>query len=277
MSSTPHRPPYGNNNATSTPSFEPVLHDLADQSGQVILRYFRAPIAVDEKFEKGIYDPVTIADREAEKIMRSLIEERFADHGIIGEEFGNKPSDSPYCWVFDPIDGTRAFIIGAPTWGTLIGLNKNNQPFHGMMNQPFTRERFWGGPEGAFYQRHKDNKITLTTSSVCDLDKATLASTAPEHISSPQDWQKFSALSDKTRMTRYGYDCYAYCLLAMGHLDLVAEAGLAIYDIAPLVPIIRAAGGVVTTWDNNDPTNGGTILASANQTLHDKALAFLAS
>ncbi len=275
MSNPPLTDTSSNNFATDIKKLEPVLHELADCSAKVIIPFFRAKLDVDEKHEKGIYDPVTEADRGAEKVMRALIEKRFADHGIIGEEFGDKAPDSELCWVFDPIDGTRAFIIGAPTWGTLIGLNQRNQPILGMMNQPFTGERFWGGPQGAYYQRFTDEKIRLTTSTVTDLTKATLASTAPEHFADKKDWRKFSALSDKTRMTRYGYDCYAYCLLSLGLVDLVCEAGLATYDIAPLVPIIRAAGGVVTTWENGDPTQGGAILASANQELHDKALTVL--
>ena len=275
MSNSPLADTNSLNITTRGEPLEPVLHELADCSAQVILPFFRAKLDVDEKHEKGIYDPVTEADRGAEKVMRALIEKRFADHGIIGEEFGDKTPDSEFCWVFDPIDGTRAFIIGAPTWGTLIGLNQKGQPTLGMMNQPFTGERFWGGPDGAYYQRFKNEKTKLATSPVTELEKATLASTAPEHFADKKDWQKFSTLSEKTRMTRYGYDCYAYCLLALGLVDLVCEAGLATYDIAPLVPIIRAAGGVVTTWENGDPAQGGAILASANQTLHDKALAVL--
>ena len=266
-----------NNNITDLSDYEAVLHDIADCSSKVILPFFRSKLEVQEKHDKGIYDPVTEADRGAEKVMRELITERFPDHGIVGEEFPNKDPDADMCWVFDPIDGTRAFIIGAPTWGTLIGLSRKGEPQLGMMNQPFTGERFWGGANGAYYRNHDDRKATtLATSSVTELDKAVLSSTAPEHFAEQEAWQKFQLLSEKTRMTRYGYDCYAYCLLAMGLVDIVAEAGLAIYDIAPLVPIVRAAGGVVTTWDNGDPTNGGAILASANQELHDKALNALA-
>lgn len=260
---------------TNLSDFETTFHELADRSAGIIRPYFRSKLDVQEKQGKGIYDPVTAADRGAEQIMRELIEERFPEHGIIGEEFGNKDPDAELCWIFDPIDGTRAFIIGAPTWGTLIGLTHNGQPEFGMMNQPFTNERFWGSAKGAFF-RHHDNKISkMTTSTVVDLDKAVLSSTAPEHFTTRGDWGKFQSLSEKTRMTRYGYDCYAYCLLAMGLVDVVAEAGLATYDIAPLIPIIRAAGGIVTTWENGDPTQGGAILATANQSLHDKALAAL--
>lgn len=260
---------------TNLPDFETTFHELADRSAGIIRPYFRSKLDVQEKQGKGIYDPVTAADRGAEQIMRELIEERFPEHGIIGEEFGNKDPDAELCWIFDPIDGTRAFIIGAPTWGTLIGLTHNGQPEFGMMNQPFTNERFWGSAKGAFFRHHDSEISKMTTSTVVDLDKAVLSSTAPEHFTTRGDWEKFQSLSEKTRMTRYGYDCYAYCLLAMGLVDVVAEAGLATYDIAPLIPIIRAAGGTVTTWENGDPTQGGAILATANQSLHDKALAAL--
>ncbi len=238
--------------------------------------FFRSKLDIDEKHEKGIYDPVTEADRGAEQVMRALITKRFEDHGIIGEEFPNKDPGADLCWIFDPIDGTRAFIIGAPTWGTLIGLSHKGQPRLGMMNQPFTGERYWGSDAGAFYRCRDQETKRLATSRVDELSQAVLSSTAPEHFTHRGGWEKFQSLSNQTRMTRYGYDCYAYCLLSMGLVDIVAEAGLATYDIAPLVPIIRAAGGIVTTWDNGDPAQGGEILASANQALHDKALAALA-
>ncbi len=265
------------NNATAPSDYEKIFHELADRSADVILPLFRSRLGVEDKPGKGLYDPVTRADRQAEKIMRQVIEKRFPDHGIIGEEYPDKNTKAATCWVFDPIDGTRAFIIGAPTWGTLIGLLQEGKPRFGMMNQPFTGERFWGESSGAFYRHRNDRqKKRITTSTVDDLGNATLSSTAPEHFADRGDWKRFQSLSRLTRMTRYGYDCYAYCLLAMGSLDLVAEAGLAVYDIAPLVPLVRASGGIITTWEGGDPTQGGNILASANQILHDKALTALA-
>ena len=276
MKDTPHDNEDSRNNITYLSDFETVLHDLADCSAEVILPYFRSKMDVQEKFDKGIYDPVTQADRGAEEVMRALVSKRYPDHGIIGEEFPDKDPDAELCWVFDPIDGTRAFIIGAPTWGTLIGLSKGGEPKIGMMNQPFSKERFWGGGDKAFFRHGSEEIQKMTTSSVSDLSNAVLSTTAPEHFAEQNDWQKFQSLSHKTRMTRYGFDCYAYCLLAMGLVDVIAEAGLAAYDIAPLVPIVRAAGGIVTTWENGDPAQGGAILASANQQLHDKALAILA-
>ena len=262
---------------TDLSDFESILHDLADCSAKVILPFFRSKMDVEEKHDKGIYDPVTKADRGAEEVMRELVARQFPTHGIIGEEFPDKDPEAKLCWIFDPIDGTRAFIIGAPTWGTLIGLSEDGEPKIGMMNQPFTKERFWGGGKQAFFRRENEPVQKLATSSVHELSKATLSATAPEHFADPEHWQKFQSLSRKTRMTRYGFDCYAYCLLALGMVDVVAEAGLAVYDIAPLIPIVRAAGGIITTWDNGNPAQGGTILASANQQLHDKALAILKS
>jgi myo-inositol-1(or 4)-monophosphatase len=255
---------------------EAEMHHLADLSGAVILPFFRQNLKVDEKHEKGFYDPVTEADRAAEQVMRTHIEGHFPDHGIVGEEFGRLNEEARHCWIFDPIDGTRAFIIGAPTWGTLIGLNEQGRPSFGMMNQPFTRERFWGGPQGAFY-RGPDidaSQQQLHTSATTTLDAAILATTAPDYFTQ-EEAQRFTVLSQRTRMTRYGYDCYAYCLLAMGRLELVAETGLACYDIAPLIPVIEAAGGVVTTWQGGDASNGGQVLASANADLHEQALQVL--
>ena len=275
MTNTSADTPNSIKNITDISGFESTLHDLADRSASVILPFFRTKIAVEEKYEKGIYDPVTAADRQAEQIMREVITKKFPDHGIIGEEFADITPEAEHCWIFDPIDGTRAFIIGAPTWGTLIGLTHNEAPKLGMMNQPFTKERFWGGPAGSFHRHGSQDSQKLSTSNIGELENASLSSTAPEHFSKQSNWQRFQSLSAKSRMTRYGYDCYAYCLLAMGLIDLVAETDLATYDIAPLIPIVRGAGGIITTWDNEDPTKGGTILASANQQLHDKALEVL--
>ena len=256
---------------------EQMMHHLADLSGEAIMPHFRSALKIDEKRGKGIFDPVTIADRQAETVMRDSVAARFPQHGVIGEEFGETNADAELCWIFDPIDGTRAFIIGAPTWGTLIGLLHNKKPLYGMMNQPFTNERYWGGPMGAFLRSPDGRTRLLQTSSQTQLDAAALATTGPEYFTKPAEFDSFTRLSKASRMTRYGYDCYAYCLLAMGLVDIVAEAGLASYDIAPLIPIIEAAGGVVTNWDNGDASSGGAILASANKELHAKALEVLAA
>lgn len=206
--------------------------------------------------------------------MRGLIEARYPDHGIRGEEFADKDANGPYCWVLDPVDGTRGFIAGLPLWGTLIGLTHEGAPLLGMMDQPYTRERFWNSPVGAHFRGSAGAEM-IATRQCPALGDAVLAATAPDMFSESQ-YGRFRGLSAQARMTRFGGDCYLYCMLAMGYIDLVAEAGLKPYDIAPLVPIIRAAGGVVTTWEGGAPAGGGEILASGDPDLHEQALKLLA-
>lgn len=253
-----------------------IMHELADLSQEVITPFFRKKITVDEKFDKGIYDPVTAADRNAEQVIREFIEQHLPDHSIIGEEFGEVQRSSDYCWIIDPIDGTRAFVMGSPLWGTLIGLTYKSTPLLGMMNQPFTKERFWTSPEGAI-GRWDGTEHSLTTSDVTELSKAVITSTCPDLFGHSEDLQTFDKLRLQCRMTRYGGDCYSYCLLAMGSVDIIVESGLQSYDIAPLVPIVQAAGGVITNWQGECAGEGGKIIAGATPALHELALKELKS
>ena len=254
--------------------FLALSHRLADASGEVILPHFRAALEVQDKLGKSDFDPVTLADRAAEEHIRELIGKAFPDHGILGEEYGSENETSDTRWIVDPIDGTRAFIMGVPTWGTLIGLQHLGKPVLGMMNQPFTSERYWNDATSSHY-RGPEGTRKLSTRACSSLDVAILASTAPELFKPGQETERFHALSNAVRMTRYGYDCYAYCLLAAGHIDVIAEAGLAAYDIAPLIPIIEKAGGTVTTWEGGDAAQGGQILASGDELVHEQALEIL--
>ncbi len=249
-------------------------HRLADASADTILPYFRKGAFVTNKAEQGRFDPVTEADRGAERVMRELIEAHYPDHGIYGEEFPDKPTSGPLRWVLDPIDGTRGFITGFPVWGTLIGLSHDGTPALGMMNQPFTGERFWNSPLGAHFRQAGSERMMATRTGTA-LGDAVLTATAPDMFSEAE-FERFGALSRSARMTRFGGDCYLYCMLAMGFIDIVAECGLKPFDIAPLVPIIRAAGGVVTTWDGGDPSQGGRIVASGDPAVHEAALKHLA-
>ena len=247
-------------------------HRLAECAGEAILPHFRSRGDVTNKAVGG-FDPVTEADRGAERAMRDLIEAEFPDHGVLGEEFPERPAQGPYRWVLDPIDGTRAFIIGLPIWGTLIGLTHNGQPLLGLMDQPYLGERFWNDGEKAFFRnRHGEHQIR--TRSCPSLDDAILTATTPDMFKQG-DAEHFQKLSKICRMTRYGGDCYFYCMLAMGLVDIVAESGLKSFDIAALVPIIEAAGGRVTTWDGGDPMSGGRILAVGDPTLHEPAMRIL--
>jgi len=255
------------------PELIAFTHELADAAGAAILPYFRKSLAVTNKAEHGRFDPVTEADQAAETVMRDLIDARYPDHGIYGEEFPDKPGTGPFAWQLDPIDGTRGFITGLPVWGTLIGVSHDGEPLAGMMDQPYTRERFWSTAEGA-RMRSPAGETAIRTRPCAALDDAVLAATAPDMFKDGQV-DRFRALSEKTRMTRFGGDCYLYCMLAAGFIDIVAEASLKPFDIAPLIPIIRAAGGVVTTWDGGDPSQGGAILAAGDPAVHALALRHL--
>lgn len=252
-------------------------HDVLDQSGPVVLRHFRKKISVDNKLGGKGFDPVTAADRGAEKIIAREVTRRFPDHGFIGEEFGIRAGDARYRWIVDPIDGTRAFIMGSPLWGTLLGLLDGTSPLLGIMDQPYTGERFWSA-EKASYARNAGGKISkIKTRSCKRLADATVTTTHPDLLAAGFERESFERIAATARMTRYGGDCYSYCLLAAGFVDVVIEAGLKGYDIAALIPIIERAGGRVTTWDGRPATDGGRILATGDAQLHDAILKRLAS
>ncbi len=256
--------------------FIPFVEKLAKVSGEAIMPFFRTAFALEDKNIGGVFDPVTEADRAAENVMRRLIGETFPGHGVIGEEFGTRDGESDYVWVLDPIDGTKSFIAGLPLWGTLIGLLHKGAPCYGLMNQPFTREKFYGDGRAAYWTgRNGDaGQRKLRVRPCAGLERATLMTTSPKLI--PAELRpRYETLEDKVRLARYGGDCYAYCMLAAGQIDLVVEAGLNIYDIVALIPIIQGAGGVITTWDGGDPTQGGAIIAAGDKRVHEQALAFL--
>lgn len=245
-------------------------NELADASGEVILPYFRAGTRVDNKEDGSDFDPVTAADREAERVIRERIEAAYPDHGIIGEELGSKPGER-FTWILDPIDGTRSFITGLPLWGTLIGVLDGQTPVVGMMDQPYTGERFVGTADASHLIRN-GTASRLKTSATVSLDRAHLAATHPDMFRPGDEAEGFARLQSAARMTRFGGDCYLYCMLAAGQIDLVVEAGMNTYDIAGLVCVIEGAGGVVSTWDGGPAHPGGRVVAAANPTLHQKAL-----
>jgi histidinol phosphatase-like enzyme (inositol monophosphatase family) len=248
---------------------------LASVSGAVILPHFRTAMVADDKSGGGTFDPVTAADREAETVMRQHIAGAFPDHGIVGEEFGVEREQARSVWVLDPIDGTKSFISGIPLWGTLIGLLEDGRAAYGMMHQPFIGERFSGDGRTARYRGPHGDR-SLRTRRCASLAEATLSTTSPALI--PEELRgRYRAVEDQARLVRYGYDCYAYCMLAAGHIDVVVEAGLKPYDIVALVPIVQGAGGVVTTWTGGRPEHGGAIVASGDPALHDEVLRILAS
>lgn len=242
---------------------------LASVAAEQTLPRFRKGTDIANKLAAG-FDPVTEADREAERVIRAEIEASFPAHGILGEEHGTKSGDGRHLWVIDPIDGTRAFISGLPVWGTLVALLDEGDAIAGMMSQPFTGELYYADEKGSFYEGPGGNR-QLATSKVEKLSEATMFTTTPA-LFFGEDRTRYDRLEQAARLARYGTDCYAFAMVAAGHADLVIESGLQTYDIAALIPIIEKAGGVVTTWDGRPAENGGNILASANQTLHQAAL-----
>lgn len=249
---------------------------LAKAAAGTTLPRFRTVLAVDDKAAGAErFDPVTEADRGAERAMRALIEAEFPDHGIIGEEYGDKPSRSGFTWVLDPVDGTRAFIAGLPTWGTLVALNAGGRPVLGLVSQPYIGETFVGISAGAV-RRATLNGKPIRTRPCAGLAEAILSTTGTSWFS-PAEREAFDAVEQRTRLVRYGFDCYAYAVLAAGFIDLVIEAGLKTYDIQALIPLIEGAGGHVTTWRGEDATPGGRILAAGDPRVHEAALDLLSS
>jgi len=251
-----------------------TLFAAADAASALTLPRFRTGLAVENKFTVG-FDPVTAADLEAETAIRAVLETAFPEHGIIGEEWDPKLSQSAFEWIIDPIDGTRAFISGVPVWGTLIGLTYRGRAIAGLMAQPFSGEA-WLGLPGETSFRHGATSGTVKTSAVTSLARAKLSTTSPELFVGALG-PVWTAVRGAALMCRYGLDCYAYCLLASGHLDLVVEAGLKNVDIAPLIPIIENAGGVITTWEGGPAEAGGNCVAAATPQLHREAVALIAA
>jgi myo-inositol-1(or 4)-monophosphatase len=253
--------------------FTSFVDKLASASGDTILPFFRTALAVENKVTGG-FDPVTAADRAAENAMRALIRANFPEHGILGEEYGSERTDAEYVWVLDPIDGTKSFIAGMVAWGTLIGLMRFGEPVYGMMHQPFTKERFTGDSGAASYRGPAGNR-DMHVRQCASLSDALLFTTSPL-LMNETDRASFRKVENTVKLSRYGGDCYAYCMLAAGQIDLVIETEIKPHDIVPLIPIIVGAGGLVTTWENGPAQAGGRIVAAGDARTHKAALEMLA-
>jgi len=253
-------------------------HRLADASGAVIRPYFRRQIDVEEKksTKDGDFDPVTAADKAAEQALRALIGENYPDDGVLGEEFGATPGTSGYRWVLDPIDGTRAFVSGQTMWGSLIALEKNDERVLGVLDQPFLRERFVGH-SGRTEFRSLEGSSTLKTRSCESLAEAVISTTHPLTHFNDEEARLFAGVEAGSKLSRYGGDCYAYGLVAMGFIDLVMEAGLRHWDITAIIPIVEGAGGIVSDWDGNPVSERGDMLATGDARVHGEALALIAA
>ncbi|PID35684.1 MAG: histidinol-phosphatase [Rhodobacterales bacterium] len=248
---------------------------LADAARGPALQYFRtAELAAENKLEGG-FDPVTVADRAAEAAMRAVLAERRPQDGIRGEEHGATEGESGLIWVLDPIDGTRGYISGTPTWGVLIAVGDADGPRLGIIDQPYIGERFVGG-FGAAYVEGPQGRAPLKTRPPRPLSEAVLFTTFPE-VGSERDRAGFEAVARVAKLTRYGMDCYAYGLIAAGQIDLVIEAGLSDYDIQGPMAVVQAAGGIVTDWRGGPAHRGGQVIAAANREIHAEALRHLAA
>jgi histidinol phosphatase-like enzyme (inositol monophosphatase family) len=239
---------------------------LGELAGKAILPHFRAALDVGNKAASG-YDPVTIADRAAEEAISSEISRVYPEHSIYGEEYGRSPGASPLTWVIDPIDGTRAFILGQLHWGTLIALNDGQRPVLGVMHQPYVGETFLGSPFGAFVRRDGQER-PLRTRACASLRDAAVSTSHPDYFVRREERAVFHLIASKARLTRYGGDCYNYCLLAAGLIDVVIESELHAYDVQALIPTIEAAGGVMTGWDGKPCYEGGAVVAAGDPALH---------
>jgi len=261
--------------------FKAFAEELADAARTQILPFWRKPIEVESKVEEDrpvAESPVTIADRNAETAMRALIEARYPDHGIYGEEFGSVRVDAEFCWVLDPIDGTKSFITGKPLFGTLIGLCHRGTPVVGVIDQCVLKER-WVGVRG---ESTTLNGQPVHARGVTTLGEAMLYATTPHMFGEGYEQAAFGAVRDAVKRPLYGCDCYAYALVASGYgADLVVEADLGLYDYAALVPVLLGAGGRMTAWSGaeltipNHAASKGRVVASANGQLHAEALALL--
>ena len=251
-----------------------IAERLADAARIETLAHFRrGDLVADTKATDG-FDPVTVADRAAETAMRRILGAERPGDAILGEEHGATEGRSGLTWILDPIDGTRAYLSGTPTWGVLVAVADDEGPFIGIIDQPYIGERFLGAPGLARVDGPR-GRSDLAARAARPLEEATLFTTFPE-VGTTEERAAFERVASRARLTRYGIDCYAYALVAAGHVDLVIEAGLAPYDVAAPVAVVEAAGGIVTDWSGGPAWRGGRIIAAANPAIHAEALSLLA-
>lgn len=252
-----------------------TAHELADVARIATLAHFRQPGLSAETKETQRFDPVTVADRLSESRMRDVLARRRPADGVLGEEFGPLIGTSGLTWVLDPIDGTRGYLSGTPTWGVLISVRDEEGPLYGIIDQPYIGERFEGGL-GIACVTGPMGKARLSVRPPRHLSEAIVFTTFPE-VGTAEDGAAFRRVAGRARLVRYGMDCYAYALIAAGQIDLVIEAGLQAYDVQAPIAVIEAAGGVVTDWQGRSCHDGGRVLAAANAAIHAEAMALLNS
>ena len=245
---------------------------LADNSRKISLNFFKKNINIHSKSESK-FDPVTEADISTQNYINNCIRKKFPNNSIIGEE-NSQIKDNKYEWCVDPIDGTRSFISGFPTWGTLISLSKNGKVILGIVDIPALDERYVGYNKIS-YKITNNRKKLLKVKKNKDLSKSILSTTSIYEFKTIKDKKDFNKISKKVSGTHFGGDCYQYCLLADGHIDLIIETGLNSWDIRALIPIVCNAWWAIKTWDNKDPKDGGKIIAANNNALLNKTRSLL--
>lgn len=253
-----------------------LIHRLSDTAGEVIRPYFRRKLdIIDKGAGVAMFDPVTAADKGGEEAIRAVLEIERPEDGILGEEFPEKQGSNGRTWVIDPVDGTRAFITGQTQWGTLIALNENGIPALGVLDQPVTRERFLGTASKT--ELHTPDGVSALSVRSCEsLAQAVLMTTHPWNYFDASEQIAFRNLSEAVMMSRFGGDCYAYGLLAMGFVDLIVEARLKPWDIQALIPIVEGAGGIITDWKGGPCAEGGRVIAAGDKRVHAEAMKYLA-
>ena len=249
---------------TNIKEFLKFGNHLADNSRKISLKFFNKKINIQSKSNIK-FDPVTVADTSIQNYINNTIKKKFPSHSIVGEE-SSLIQDNDYEWCIDPIDGTRSFITGFPTWGTLISLSNKGKIILGIADMPALNERYVGYNKIA-YKIVKNKKKILKVKQNKDLSKSILSSTSLYQFKTNKDKNDFNRITKLTASVHFGGDCYQYCLLANGLIDLVIESGLNSWDIRALIPIIKNAGGSINTWENKDPKDGGRIIAANNKVL----------
>jgi histidinol phosphatase-like enzyme (inositol monophosphatase family) len=254
--------------------FETFLIALNRASGEAILPLFRADHGLENKLEGAGFDPVTEADKGAERVIRALIAERYPDHGVIGEEYGEDRPDAEFVWVLDPVDGTRAFVAGLPLWTTLIGLRHQGRPVLGSIGQPYLQEIFMGHA-GASRLISRAGEQPLKVRQCPLLTEAVICTTDPAILTGPElgSWTQVRAAA---RLARLGLDAYGYAMVAMGKIDLALDTGLKVWDVEAVIPVIQGAGGVCAQWDGRPArSDGGQFAFAGDQRVLDEALVTL--
>jgi myo-inositol-1(or 4)-monophosphatase len=242
---------------------------LADAARAQTLERWRTGCAAEGKVGAADFDPVTEADRGAERAMRALVEAEFPDHGISGEEFEDRPARGRWVWSLDPVDGTRSFICRLPTWTTLIALLDEGQPVLGLIDAPVLGERYFGWGEAAWMGSER-----LQASGCASLAEARVSTTDPYLFEDMAVWERIRGAG---RTTRYGHDGYGYACVAAGGLDLVVECGLKPHDYNALVPVVRGAGGWIGDWTGGDDFGAGRVIAAGSRALYEEAVELIGS